>query len=109
LSYVLVQLGFDYNDETYNHSEGGYPVKTFDTREAADAECLARNIETYKKGGTYGGGLGLYDEDFSHEYMDEREYPNLHHVTKDTPDADIIDLIKKTKLVFFEVIQVPHG
>jgi hypothetical protein len=109
MSYILMEVGYEYNDETYNWSEGGTPIKSFDSKELAEAECLTRNIETYRKGGPYGGGLGLYDEDFTHDYHDKHEYSNLHHVTKDTSDDDIKDLIKRTGLVFYEVKEVPNG
>jgi hypothetical protein len=48
--YVLMEEGWEYNDETYFHpdSGSGTPVKVFETYEAATAECNSRNIESFR-------------------------------------------------------------
>jgi hypothetical protein len=49
--YVLMEEGWEYNDETYFHpdSGSGTPTKVFGTQEAADVECNRRNLESLKK------------------------------------------------------------
>lgn len=49
--YVLMEEGWEYNDETFFHPESGSgtPHVVFDTQEAAGAECNKRNLESLKK------------------------------------------------------------
>ena len=49
--YVLMEEGWDYNDETYFRSEagGGHPECFFLSEEEANKECQARNIASFKK------------------------------------------------------------
>lgn len=48
--YVLMEEGWEYNDEVYFHpdSGSGTPVKVFETHEAAITECNSRNIESFR-------------------------------------------------------------
>ncbi len=49
--YVLMEEGWEYNDETFFHPESGSgsPRKVFTTQEAADKECQKRNIESLRE------------------------------------------------------------
>jgi len=49
--YVLMEVGFDYNDETYfrYNGGGGHPSRVFTSKKKADEACLAKNIEEFKK------------------------------------------------------------
>lgn len=49
--FVIGRVDFQYNDETYNESEGGgtTPVNAYRSREKADAECLEANIKALKE------------------------------------------------------------
>jgi hypothetical protein len=49
--YVLMEEGWEYNDETYFHpdSGSGTPTKVFETQEAADVECNKRNLDSLKE------------------------------------------------------------
>lgn len=48
--YVLMEEGWEYNDETFFHPESGSgtPRKVFATNEAAQKECDARNVESFR-------------------------------------------------------------
>lgn len=46
--YVLMEDGWDYNDEVYFSSDGGRPSKVFVSKEAADAEAKARNLKEFQ-------------------------------------------------------------
>jgi hypothetical protein len=49
--YVLMEEGWDYNDETYFQSEagGGHPKCFFTSQEEADKACLANNLTSFKE------------------------------------------------------------
>lgn len=48
--YVLMEEGWEYNDETFFHPESGSgtPVKIFNSLEAAEKECQKRNLDSFK-------------------------------------------------------------
>ncbi len=50
IAYVVLQRGFEYNDEVYSQSEsgGGHPHKIFFTEEAARKEVEIMNIKEFK-------------------------------------------------------------
>lgn len=50
-AYVLMEIGWEYNDETYYQSSsgGGSPRKSFDSFEAATLECTKKNVEELKE------------------------------------------------------------
>ncbi len=49
--YVLMEEGWEYNDETYFHPESGSgtPRKIFNSQEAADKECQKRNVASLRE------------------------------------------------------------
>ena len=51
IGYVVLQKGFEYNDEIYSSSEsgGGNPHKIFFTKEGAKEEVEKLNIEEFKQ------------------------------------------------------------
>lgn len=50
-AYVVMQKGFEYNDEIYNEVDGGagHPSKIFFTKQASDEEVERLNIEEIRK------------------------------------------------------------
>lgn len=48
--YVLMEAGWDYNDEVFFQAEsgGGSPHSFYTVKEDADKECDARNIEKFR-------------------------------------------------------------
>lgn len=46
--YVLMECGFEYNDEYYTPSEGGNPSKVFTNRKKADEACEKANLVEFK-------------------------------------------------------------
>lgn len=48
--YVLMEVGWDYNDEVFFQSEagGGSPHSFYTVKAEADKECDARNIEKFR-------------------------------------------------------------
>ena len=46
--FVLMEAGFDYNDEVYLPSEGGNPSRVFTSKEAAEKVMLQKNIDQFK-------------------------------------------------------------
>lgn len=51
IGYVVLQKGFEYNDEVYSTTEsgGGNPHKIFFTKEGAEEEVEKMNIEEFKQ------------------------------------------------------------
>ena len=49
--YVLMEEGWDYNDEVYFRSDGGggHPSCFFGSQEEADKECQTRNIKSFRE------------------------------------------------------------
>lgn len=49
--FVLMEVGWDYNDEVMFRTEGGggHPTKVFDNEEAANKQCVSKNIEEFKR------------------------------------------------------------
>lgn len=47
--YVLMERGFDYNDEYYFQIDGGNPSKVFTNRKKADEACEKANLEEFKR------------------------------------------------------------
>ena len=60
--YVLMEEGWEYNDETYFHPESGSgtPRKIFASQEAADKECSKRNIESFRELFTSGEAIQYF-------------------------------------------------
>jgi len=54
-AYVVMEKGFEYNDEIYYESDGGggHPSKILFTKEASDAEVERLNIEEIRKNQLY--------------------------------------------------------
>lgn len=49
-AYVLVKIGFEYNDEVYHQTEEhfGEPILVFHNKTRAEEECLQNNIAAIK-------------------------------------------------------------
>ncbi len=47
--YVLMEQGFDYNDEYYFRTDGGNPCRVFTNRKKAEEAAEKRNLEEFKK------------------------------------------------------------
>lgn len=47
--YLVMEQGFDYNDEYYFQVDGGHPDSFFATREEADTACEAKNLAEFKR------------------------------------------------------------
>ena len=47
--YLVMEQGFDYNDEYYFQVDGGHPDSFFTDRDAAQAACKAKNLEEFKR------------------------------------------------------------
>jgi hypothetical protein len=49
--YVLMEVGFDYNDETYfrYNGGGGHPSRVFSNKKKADEAAAQKNIEEFKR------------------------------------------------------------
>lgn len=47
--YLVMEQGFDYNDEYFFQVDGGHPDSFFTDREAADAHCAVKNLEEFKR------------------------------------------------------------
>lgn len=47
--YVLMEQGWDYNDEYYFHIDGGNPHKVFTDKERADKVADELNLEQFKE------------------------------------------------------------
>jgi hypothetical protein len=99
--FVVVRVGYEYNDENYyrSESEGGKPVRVFNVLGDAEKYCKKENIKQFRKLGTpgrYGTELALYD------------YDTLVDVAfnEDTPDSEIQDVMNKTDVRFFEIHEV---
>lgn len=43
--YVIVERGYEYNDEVYSSQEGGNAVHAYSNLETATAACLERSID----------------------------------------------------------------
>ena len=50
-SYIILQKGYEYNDEIYSESDSGvgHPKKVFFNRESAQKECQRLDILEFKK------------------------------------------------------------
>lgn len=49
--YVVLARDYEYNDETYERSDGGNVVHAYSTYEAAEAARLRLTVESLKNGG----------------------------------------------------------
>ncbi len=47
--YVLMEQGFEYNDEYYTRTDGGNPKNVFTNRKKAEAACEEKNLEEFKR------------------------------------------------------------
>jgi hypothetical protein len=96
--FVVVRVGYEYNDENYYRpeSEGGLPIKVFDSKEEANDYCREANINEFRRLGTpgkYGMELSTYDYD----HLDGVNF------NEETTDFEIMNVMKNTKVRFFEV------
>jgi hypothetical protein len=60
--YIVMERGFEYDDEYHREGEGGEPVKIFDTKVAAEQEASRLNNDTWKTHGY------LYEYDYDEGY-----------------------------------------
>jgi hypothetical protein len=60
--FTVLEVGFEYNDEGYDRTEGGNVVAAFSTRERAEAEAVQRTAE-FLKSVASNGGLADYFRD----------------------------------------------
>lgn len=77
--YVLMEEGWEYNDETYFHPESGSgtPRKIFASHEAADKECDKRNVESFRELFTSGEAVQYFynfNDIIPYESRKDREY-----------------------------------
>lgn len=79
--YVIQELGFEYNDESYDRGAGDRPVKAFREQANAQAECDRLNRERVKQ--ERDGGVLDYDG------RPFKEYYTVECV--DVADDDFVD------------------
>lgn len=111
--YVVLRLGYEYNDEIYyrGESEGGSPIKIFHDKQIAEHYCKVKNIQMLKSGrAPYeycynydeidGGGLRefLEDKGIDGSYFSEE--------FKGFTDEDWEEFYNKSSLRFFEICAV---
>lgn len=48
-AYVLMQKGYEYNDEINNPTEGGHPTKIFFSKKDAEEKVIELNINEFKQ------------------------------------------------------------
>ena len=135
--YVLMEVGFDYNDETYFRYNfgGGHPESVFTNKKKAEEACTKKNIERFSsliKNGElreYGYGLDevlsdkVYEEDLMYE---EGIFMQLFGTTAETwwdslydredvrlkvepTDEQWAKLFNCFNLNFYEVVTVEKG
>lgn len=111
--YVLVRIGFEYNDEIYYNQGGsdGEPVKVFRDKELADLYCRQKNLEQMKNEdlGRYCYGLDEIDAGGMVNFLDNLGVNtssswelNLSNLT----DEQWNKLYETTSLRFFDVVEV---
>ena len=96
-SYVLMKVGWEYNDENYFRPEddGGVPQTVFSSKIGAHQECKRLNEEERKSHSQYGRGCA-YDVDGRDLYY---EIEN-----DDITEEEAWELVP-----FYEVVEVERG
>lgn len=72
--YIVLERSYEYNDETYDASEGGEPKVVFDTKVAAEKEAKRLNDDTWRT------------HEYLYEYHD-RYYDAIHKHGMSIKDA----------------------
>lgn len=134
--YVLMEEGWEYNDETYFHPESGSgtPTKAFATNEAAQKECDARNVESIRNLFTSGEAnqyFYSFNDIIPYTSKKDREFTNKLEglcqkifgtgisgindlleegdgvdINEGTTDQDWLDFQSMTTLNFWNVVEV---
>ena len=47
--YLVMEQGFDYNDEYYFRVDGGHPDSFFTNKKKADEACAKKNLDEFKR------------------------------------------------------------
>jgi len=119
--YVVLERSYEYNDETYDASEGGNAVIAFNSKDAAEKEAVKRtadflrgtNVDTiYNWGDIFNntanavlGKRGISRNDLD----DHEEFEKLVGYTGSTDDADIVVLASALKNPVFFVESIDLG
>jgi hypothetical protein len=114
--YTIVRVGWEYNDEYYytHDNEEGNPVIVYRSREGAEADCLAKNIECYKglaesKYSTIGAYFQEWDYSDIEECKPALEKLNVSfsahdiNLPKTAPDDDWTQIIRLLGIVFYKI------
>lgn len=68
--YVLMEAGWEYDDNNYSRSNGGNPEKVFSDKEKAETEATKLNLETFKST-IKSGDIRDYGYDFNDVLSDK--------------------------------------
>lgn len=127
--YVVMEIGWEYDDSYYSRLGGGNPVVVYKDRSIAEMECLERNIEYFKthiiSANPYGGSLNEYfgyDGDFEdfdatgklveclNKYnisCDKENWQTYLKFNKELTDDQIEEVLSHLNLRWFEIVDVP--
>ena len=70
MNYVVMERGFEYNDEYYTEQEGGTPVKVFTSKEEAEKhrqKLEDKKRESLSRGGRWTENIGDYCGDCAYQ------------------------------------------
>jgi len=112
--YVLVRIGFEYNDEVYYNNQGGSngePVKVFHDKKLANLYCQKKNIEELKRNeiGQYCYGLDEIDAGGMVDFLDSLGIDTNDHYELNLSgltDEQFEKLYELTSLRFYDVVAV---
>ncbi len=121
--YIVLEVGYEYNDEYYHTGNGGNmyeaPKKVFIDKEQAIVELEKKTIEKLKGeslGNYNGNGLeGICEKGMTYEFrkifkedfdidLDEDEYDI--QIPKNASNESLKKIIECMKLKFFELVEV---
>lgn len=118
MKYVVMERGYEYNDEISYQTEGGYPNHLWDTEEQANRYALEKNIEALKNhgfDGTFYSISELFDMNKINRIQNivnfEGNYDDsilLEPVTNYT-DEQLATVIKAMSSPMFYVESVEYG
>ncbi len=128
--YVLMAVGWDYNDEYYFKTDGGHPEKVFVSKELAEKEADRLNLKEFKElfsSGTlieycndFSGGISNYEKadviistlfgmDLDTWCDHLYDYQRAPKFVVEPTEEQWVELMKCSNLNFWEVVSVEKG
>ena len=98
--YVVQARSFEYNDDTYDRSDGGNVVHAYSSEDAAFAALLEKTMESFRTGGMcyLAEAYNVFDDDEALDILEKHNLAPKSEYLGYYEAEDITDAIKSGKI-----------